>query len=127
MAIELSDDAKVAMNTALTALVDAGPGAGDFVVLDSLDNELVTITLQNPAYTVNGTTGVASANGLPLSGVAGVGGVATTFRVRDSDGTIVFRGTVGLPASGADAIIDTVDVNASDTVNLNSHTITPLN
>lgn len=125
MAITLSDPAKVAMTTALTGRVSAN-GAAAFAVLGAADAVLATIALAEPPYSISGT-GVATLLGVPRSAIAGLTGVAQAFEIRDGLGAVVLSGSVGLPLSGSDATIDTVDLTAGDTVQLISHTISPLN
>lgn len=126
MAISLSTAARDAMNNALAGLVDAGttaPAATMDIVNTASGNVLATIPLNNPAFSAS-AAGILAGLGLPLSAVAGLTGTADKLVVRDRDGTMVYEGSVGLAGSGADGIIDDVNIAANDTVQLNSHTIT---
>jgi len=124
MAITLTTAAKNTVNDALTALVDAGAGTeGKMVIKDGGAVTLVEILFANPAFGAS-AAGISTLNGTPLTGIATATGTAATFEVTDTDGTVVYSGTVGIAGSGADAIIDSTSISTSDTVQLNSHTIT---
>lgn len=125
MAITLTTAARNAVNDALTALVNAGVGANGQMLIKTAGGALllVTINLPNPAFGA-AALGVSTLNGVPLTGIAVAGGVAAVMQVVDTDGTVVYTGTVGIAGSGADAIIDSVNIALNDVVQLNSHTIT---
>ena len=121
MALILSTEARNASVNAVVALVDGGAAAGALVVLDAGSNVLVSFDLSDPAFAA-AAAGSASANGLPVAStgeaVAGAGTDAASFEVRDSDGTVVWSGTVTATGGGGDAEIDNVSIAQGQTVNL---------
>ena len=125
MTITAVEAARNAMVDTLVDLVDVGAGTeGTFEVwVAGFATKLCDIDLANPAFG-DAAAGVAGANGLPLTGIAVATGTAAVFKVVDTDDNEVYRGTVGIAGSGADAIIDSVSITINDTVQLNSHSIT---
>lgn len=125
MTIQLATASRNTMNDALADLVDAGTTDPEGVMdLETTGATiLVSIPLNNPAFGAS-AVGTMVALGVPLSALAVATGIATTMVVRDRDGDEVYRGTVGLAGSGADAIIDTTSVSIGDSVQLTSHSIT---
>jgi len=69
---------------------------------------------------------VLTFSGFPRSDTsADANGTAAAARIRDSNGNDVITGlTVGVAGSGADIILDTTSIDASETVTLNSATLT---
>jgi hypothetical protein len=94
-------DARVDAHEAFLALLDAGTGAALIYVYDSADVLLATVTLDDPAGAVSGTTGVltfAFAAG-PFEAVAD--GVIAYADFCDSDDTI----HLSLPAQAGVAAV----------------------
>ena len=83
---------------------------------------LATITLNATAGTA--ATGVLTFSGFPKSDTADATGIAAAARIRTaSGGTDIVTGlTVG--TSGADIILDSVNITAGQTVTINSASIT---
>lgn len=126
MAIVAVEAARNDMVDALTVLVDAGTTnpTGTFEVWTAgFAIKLVDIDVPNPAFGA-AAAGVATLNGVPLTGIAVATGTAAVFKMVDRDDAEVYRGTVGIAGSGADAIIDSTSITINDTVQLNSHSIT---
>ena len=126
MALTLSTPAKNAANDAITALVDAGSANPQGAMLIKTAGAALLVTLDfdaAPAFAPS-AAGQAVLNNTPKTGTAVAAGTAALFDVVDLDGVVIYSGTVGLSGSGADAIIDSVNIQVSDTVQLNSHTIT---
>ena len=79
---------------------------------------LDTITYQATSYGAP-TAGVATANGLPLSGTASAGTVGH-YREKDSAGVVITQGTVTGTGGGGDFEASTTTWGAGDTINLNT-------
>lgn len=125
MAITLATDTRTAMADACVDLADAGEGAAYVDILD-VDGEtvLASIELADPSFG-DAVAGVATALGVPKSALAIAAGIATTFRLYNSDDAEVFRGSVGLdPPGTADAIITNVNLNIGDPVGITAFTFT---
>lgn len=115
----------------VTALVDAGAGAGLLRIYDgtqpatggTVTTLLAELTLSDPSFgaavsaaiTANAITGDTSADNT---------GTATWFRIVDSNIVFVLDGTVGLVASGADLELNTVAITAGVAVDISSMVLT---
>jgi hypothetical protein len=121
-------------NAACNAIVDSldTGGAGTIKIYDgtqaatadtaiSTQNLLVTITLNSTAFG-NASNGVATLNGVPLSGTAGATGTASWFRMANGSGTTILDGSVG--TSNADLILNTTSILNGNTVQVTSGTLT---
>lgn len=125
MAITLTDAVKNVSNDAIADLVDGGTTnlTGRFVVMDAIDTTLCEIDLQDPAFG-SSLAGIVAVLGTPLTGIATAAGTAALFKVVDRDEVELWRGSVTAAGGGGDAIIDNVTIAISDTVQLNSHSLT---
>lgn len=124
MALTLSTTARNAACDAVVDLTDGGTtdAGGDLIIMDASSNELVVITLQNPAFG-NAANGTATINGTPISAIASATGTATQAKIRDRNNVDIITGlTVG--TSGTDVIIENTSITSGQTVNLNSGSIT---
>lgn len=79
--------AKIAAHTAFLGLIDAGASAGKIKIRTSADALLVTIPLNDPGGTVNGTTGQLTLD-IPSSANASATGTAAYGEVTDSDDNV---------------------------------------
>lgn len=95
--------------------------AGDILVQTSGDADLVTITLNNPAFGA-ASSGTATAAGLPVEGTATGAGAAAKFRARDRDNGEIFQGTVTATGGGGDMELSSVDIAINDVVRINTFT-----
>ena len=103
--------------------IDSGSGAGVLQIgTTAMGTVLAEFTLNDPCGTVSGD--VLSFSGFPKSDTsANATGTAAAARIRTSAGTDVVTGlTVG--TSGTDIILDNTSINATQTVTLNSASIT---
>lgn len=119
----------------ITTLVDAGAGAGFLRIYDGTipadadtavgaQTLLAELTMSDPAFAA-ASGGVATANAITSDASANASGTATWFRITDSDGNAVLDGDVSTVAAGTgDLQLDTTTINAGQTVNVNSLTIT---
>lgn len=124
MSITLADTVASAMADAVTTAVDAGAAAGTMKFYTgakpaspadaATGTLLATVTLADPAAAA-AAAGVAAWTGA-TSVAAAASGTPGWFRVADSNGTVVFDGTVG--TSGADVNFDNVTWVAGGTVTL---------
>ncbi len=113
----------------ITALIDAGSGAGKIRIYDgtrpatcgTATTLLAELTCSDPSC------GAASAGVLTFSSItddssADATGTATWFRVVDSDNTCVIDGNVG--TSGSDLNLNSTSITSGATVSITSFTIT---
>lgn len=102
-------------------LVDAGAGAGKIRIKSAGGTVIAEVTMSDPAFG-NAATGVATANGLPLSGAgvaaAGAGTDAASFDVTDSDNNVIWSGAT------AELGLDNVNIADGQTVTINTCTHT---
>jgi hypothetical protein len=125
MAVIYSTAAKNARLQAVVDTIDAGSGAGVLQIgTAGMAVVLADIVLADPSGTVS--SGVLTFSSFPRSDTnANATGVAAAARIRDSAGNDVITGlTVGVPASGADIILETTNIDAGEIVTLNTATIT---
>tara|TARA_R110002072_G_scaffold273239_5_gene433977 strand:+ start:12296 stop:12697 length:402 start_codon:yes stop_codon:yes gene_type:complete len=113
----------------ITALVDAGTGAGKIRIYDgsrpatggTATTLLAELTFSDPS------SGAAAAGALTASAItddssANATGTATWFRVVDSNNVFVYDGDVG--TSGSDLNLDSVSITTGQTVSISSWVIT---
>lgn len=123
MAVIYSAATKTARMTAVRDTIDAGAGPGVLQIgTTGMATILAEFTLDDPCGTVSGS--VLTLSGFPKSDTsANATGTAAEARIRDSNSTDVITGLT-VSTSGADINLDTVNINAGQTVTLNSATIT---
>jgi hypothetical protein len=123
MAVVYTTSVKNARMTAVRDQIDAGTGPGVLQIgTTGMASILAEITLDDPSGTISG--GVLSLSGFPKSDTsANNSGTAAAARIRDSSGADVITGlTVG--TSGTDIILDSANITATQTVTINSASIT---
>jgi hypothetical protein len=117
----LSTAARNAACNATTALVDAGAGAGKIRMKSAGGTVIAEVTFGDPAFGA-ASTGVATANGLPLTGAgnasAGTGTAVSTYDITDSANTVCWSG----PASELGLSNSNVANGQAITVNTCTHT-----
>ena len=102
-------------NNAAAAVLQIGTAA--------MASVLVSITLNDPSFTVAGTPAVATLAGVPKSGTASNTGTAAAARIRDGGGTDIVTGlTVG--TAGSDINLNSTSITSGQTVTITSGTIT---
>ncbi len=119
------------MLNALTALVDAGAGAGLLELYDGVQPSkggatttlLAQLTFSGTSFPAS-ALGVITANAIADDASADATGTATWFRVTDSTGSFVLDGTVGLTGSGKDLELSNTSVVATVPVAVTSFVIT---
>jgi hypothetical protein len=119
MAVTLSSASRSAACDAVVDKCDQGTGAGKLKIRTSGAALLVSIPLSDPAFGA-ASTGVATANGLPLSAAASGSGTADNAEVTDSDDTVLWSGT--LAAMGL--TLDNTSIASGQTVTISSWTHT---
>lgn len=124
MAVVYSTAAKNARMAAVVGLIGAG---GTLTIgtsaLAGATGVLAQVPLANPAFTVAG--GVMTVGAVPRTVEAVGTGVADKVEVRASNGTVIISGlTVGLPGSGAEVIINALEVSTGQTIQVTVGTIT---
>lgn len=127
----LASAAAIAACNAIVDLIDAGAAAGNIIIYtgtepayanDAAGTEVATCAFADPAYAAaaaDGTNHWADANLTSTATDASATGNAsavTYFRSVDSDGNVVFQGTVG--TSGADLNLNSTTIAASASVDI---------
>lgn len=113
----------------ITALIDAGAGAGFWRIYDSTrpatggaaTTLLAQLTFSDPSAAA-ASGGVLTFSAITGDSSADATGTATWFRWVDSDATFVADGDVG--TSGSDLNLDSVSIVAGGTVDITSATVT---
>lgn len=127
--VGLSTAARNAAADAVVDLVDAGAGAGVIEIrtgaapatANDADSGtlLATLTFSDPAFGA-ASSGVATASSITQDSSADATGTAGHFRVKDSNGNVVFQGSVG--TSGAVMNLVTTSITAGQPVQITSFT-----
>lgn len=128
----ISNAARTAAVDAITALINAGAGAGTIKIYTGTQPAgpgtavgaqvlLGTLTCSDPAFP-GATNGVATASAITSDTSADATGTATWFRVLDSNAVAIIDGSVG--TATADMILDSVSIVAGGTISITSWTIT---
>jgi hypothetical protein len=132
MAIQYIQTLSHNMLDEITALVDAGAGAGTLRIYDgtppadadtalSGNTLLAQLTMSDPsAAAASGDDWTASS--ITADSSADATGTATFFRILDSNAVVVLQGTVG--TSGADINLNSTSISATDNVAVSSLVIT---
>lgn len=121
---EYSSAVAVAAQTALLGEIDAGTGAGKLKLYDDADVLLATVTLSDPAGTVNGTTGQLTITAAS-AGIVATTGTCTYGTITDSDDTVILTAPAESgtsPVSGM-IVLSAVALVAASEVQLISFTI----
>lgn len=132
MAISYSEDAIDNQLDELTALIDAGTGAGLLRIYDgtrpadpdtavSGQTLLAELTFSDPSAAA-ASGGVWTASSITQDSSANATGTASWFRVVDSDGNGVIDGDVG--TSSSDLNLNSVSIVAGGAVSVSSFVIT---
>lgn len=131
MAIAFIEAARNNMLDEIATLVDAGAGAGLLRIYDgtrpatgaAITTEvlLAELTFTDPSFAA-ATGGVLTASAITDEASAPATGVATWFRVVDSNGVFVVDGNVG--TSGSDLNLNTTSIVITNTVGVSSFVLT---
>ena len=105
----------------IDAAVNSGVGTAQLIFETSADVAVASINLQNPAFGA-AAAGVITLAGVPLSDGNAAGGTIAQASVFDRDAAKLWELTVGVAAS--EIIITSVDVAATEQVDLTGLTIT---
>ena len=100
--------AKVAAQTSLLGLIDAGAGAGKLKIRNSSDTLLWEKDLTDPAGTVNGTTGILTITFASGTTNAVATGTASYGEVTDLAGTVIWSAPC---EAGSSAVVGKVVLN----------------
>jgi len=115
---------RLAITNVILAAVDSGT-AGNLVFQEVGDGAIVaTLSLSSPAGTIDNGTAVLTFDTI-ASDESVVGGDIAEFKVEDSAGTEVFRGSVGVAGSGADLILSSLSYAATDRLEVTDVIYTP--
>ena len=122
MAITHTTAVRNSLAGVISNAVDAGSGPGQLVFMTSGDVEVATLTMSDPSFGA-ASTGTITANAI-TSDTNATGGTVALFKIQDSDGTEVIRGTVTATGGGGDIELSSLAVSAGDTVELSSFSYT---
>jgi len=129
MALAFDSTLRDNMLDEITAVVDAGAGAGTLRIYDgtrpatggTATTLLAELTFTDPSFSA-ASSGVLTADTITDDSSANATGTATWFRVVDSDATFVMDGNVG--TSGSDLNLNTTSIVSGNTVSCTSFVIT---
>lgn len=113
-----------AAHTAILGEIDAGSGAGIIKLYADDDTLLCEITLDDPAGTVNATTGQLTITA-PSAGTAVATGTCTYGTITDSDNNVIVTAPAeaGTSAVSDKIVINTLGITSGASITLNSCTI----
>ena len=126
MAITLGTAARNAACNGPVDLVDAAGGQGWIEIYTAgFALLLVSIEMANPAFGA-AAVGVATAAGMPKSGVAvaGAPSTAAVYKVTDDTLTELWRGIVSVTGGGGDLQLDNTSIATGQTVTITAYTHT---
>jgi len=117
--------AKIAAHTEFLALIDAGAAAGFVRIRDAADVLLAQCPLDDPAGTVNGTTGQITFAFNGRDEAADAGGTAAYAEFCDSDGTVhlALPAQAGSVAVSGKIVLNTLTILLGQPVEITSATI----
>lgn len=131
--MKISNLARSAACDAIVDLLDGGAGAATIQIrtgtapTNTTDADsgtlLATLTMTDPAFGA-ASSGVATAATITDDVSADASGTAEHFRAKDSDGTVIFQGTVTATGGGGDLTFNTVSFVAGGLVQVTSLTFT---
>lgn len=130
---KISTAARTAACDAIVDLVDGGAAAGTLAIrtgapptnpADADSGTLLgTLTFSDPAFGA-ASSGVATASAITSDTNADASGDAGHFRVKDSNGVVIFQGTAGEAADTCDMTFDEKSIVATGTIACSSFTVT---
>jgi len=130
---KISTAARNAACDAITALIDAGAGAGTIEIrtgappanVGDADSGtlLATLTFSDPAYDA-ATGGTAEEFAITSDSTADASGDAGHFRIKDSNGVTICQGTCGEAADAPDLVFAESSIIAGGTVAITDLPIT---
>lgn len=131
MAISLSTAIRNARLQVIADAINAGAGAGKLRLYSgsrpatggAVTTLLAELTLSDPAHS-SIAGGVLTFDAITQDASADATGTATWARIVDSDNAFVADLSVGLAGSGADVILDSVSIVATNSVQVAVATIT---
>jgi hypothetical protein len=113
--------------------IDAGSGPGTLTIFGSVCPDdaddadsgtvLAILTFADPAFG-SASGGTATANSITADSSANNTGTARCFRAKDSDGNVVFQGSITTAGNGGDLILSSTSVTAGQSVAITALTYT---
>jgi hypothetical protein len=129
--LKIAGDSATAAANAVVDRIDAGSGPGTLVIFGSVcpddaddadsGTTLAVLTFGDPAFG-NAAAGIATANAITADSSANATGTARCFRAKDSDGNVVFQGTITTAGNGGDIILSSTSVTSGQSVSITSLT-----
>ena len=130
----LSTAAQNAAANAIVDLVDAGSGAGTFLIYDgtrpasantavTTQTLLATLTFSDPAFGA-ASSGVCTASAITEDSSADATGTASWCRIVDSDANVIFDGDVTATGGGGCVELATTTIPAGSQVDVTACTFT---
>jgi hypothetical protein len=129
--LKIAGDSATAAANAVVDRLDAGSGPGTLVIFGSVcpddaddadsGTTLAVLTFGDPAFG-NAAAGIATANAITADSSANATGTARCFRAKDSDGNVVFQGTITTAGNGGDIILSSTSVTSGQSVSITSLT-----
>lgn len=130
-AVKITNAAASAAADAVVDLVDGGAGAGTLIIFDTAcpaaandadtGTILAELTFSDPAFGA-AANGVATASAITSDASANATGTATCFRVKDSNGIVIFQGAIS--TSGSDMNLVSTSITITQPVAITSFTYT---
>ena len=123
MALTHATSVRNTLAESISTAVDAGTGNGVIEVQDSGGAVLGTVTFQAPAFAA-ATSGAIDANTPLTDETNATSGTAAQFKVKDSDGNLVYDGTITQTGNGGDLELDNTSITSGATISISSWTYT---
>jgi hypothetical protein len=121
MTVTLATAARNAAADAVVDLLDAGATSGKLIIKNAGGTKLAELVMDKPAFGA-ATAGVATASTISDDASADATGTAATFEAQDSDGNVVYTGSVG--TSGEALNLNTTAIVAGTKVSITALTYT---
>lgn len=122
MSISHSTEIRDQIASLIASKIDAASSSGKLIIQNASGGTLATLPLPVPSF-LTPSGGVITANTITPR-IVSTTGTAALFVVKDGDLNEIFRGNVGITGSGADCILNNLDLIAGGRVTISSCTYT---
>ena len=120
MALTLLNGVRNAMADAMDGIINTGSGTSVMQLETFDDIEVATFSFQNPAFGA-ASSGIITLLGTTLSDTSATGGLVAQYSIYDRDAAKVLEGVVA--TGGADLSLTSLNIGATDTVELTAFSI----